>query len=227
VIAVSSYIKVQAQRRLPHDAEVYVINNAPDDRLFSLKPSEKPFILFLGRLEIYQKGLDLLLNAFALLVRKHPHIKLKIAGHGRGSELKVIRNLIDSLGLKDKAELIGFIRGDRKENLLSECLFLCLPSRFEGWPIAAVEAAACQKPVIGTNIPGLSEIVRDGETGLLVPPEDPKFLVKAMSFLIENDQERRTLGEAARKWAYNFKWDIVARRHEEFYIQVLETNSKV
>lgn len=221
VIAVSSSMKSLLQQRLSRNAKIRVINYAPDNSLFSLKPSENPFILFLGRLEIYQKGLGVLLKAFALFTKKYPSIKLKIAGRGREKEEYAIQELIRSLGLDDRVELVGFVKGQKKERILSSCLFLCMPSRYEGWGITAIEAAACQKPVIGTDIPGLSDVIRNGKTGLLVPPDDPILLSKAMIHLIENKETRLSLGLAAREWACLFTWDIVAQKQEDFYLKVV------
>ena len=94
---------------------------------------------------------------------------------------------------------------------------MCTPSRYEGWCIAAVEAAAASKPVIGTKIPGLVDAVRDGETGILVPSGDVGAIADAIRRLLDDPGERARLGAAGRIWAENFTWDRIARDQEQVY----------
>ena len=90
----------------------------------------------------------------------------------------------------------------------------------EGWCIAAVEASAACKPVLGTRIPGLQDAVRDGETGVLVPPDDVPALSEAMQHLLANADDRSRMGLAGRRWAENFTWEKVAADQERVYDSV-------
>ena len=87
--------------------------------------------------------------------------------------------------------------------------------------MAAVEAAAASKPVIGTRIPGLVDAVRDGETGHLVESGDVEALAQAMRQLLADPGERRRLGAAGRKWAEHFTWEQIARAQEQVYETVV------
>lgn len=80
----------------------------------------------------------------------------------------------------------------------ARCHILCMPSYMEGWPKVLVEAAACARPVVTTDVPGCRDVVRDGDTGLLVPPRDAGATAAALRRLIEDAALRRRLGEAAR-----------------------------
>lgn len=183
-------------------------------------PNEN-FILFMGRLQIYEKGLDLLLDAFKLFYQDFNNIKLIIAGDGR--DRNKLEKLIEKM---PNVEYIGKINGVEKERALNSCLFVCLPSRFESWNMVAIEAQANGKPVLGTNIPGLQDSVIDGETGILVEADNHEKLAESMKVLSGNNEIRNRLGDNARKWARNFDWDNIAREQEGFYIEILEKETE-
>ena len=103
---------------------------------------------------------------------------------------------------------------------MGHALFICIPSRYEGWGIVAIEAAAASKAVIGTNIPGLADAIRADETGLLVPSENPEALASAMNRLLGDAPLRKRLGQAGRKWATQFTWDRTAQAQEQIYLKV-------
>ncbi len=205
---------------------VKVIPFAPSEVLFKLSGREQNYILFMGRIDVYQKGLDLLLNAFVGVHRKHPEIVLKIVGKGTTKDETWLERLIVEHGLEGAVQRETFVTGERKFSLLSGAMFLCMPSRYEGWPMVAMEAAASAKTLIGTNAPGLSEIVQDGQTGFLVPPEDWRALGETMCALIENPELRRQVGEFAREWAGQFREEEIVRQRELFYQEVVE-NAKI
>ncbi len=98
-----------------------------------------------------------------------------------------------------------------------------MPSRFEGWGLAAVEASAAGKAVVATRIPGLADAVRDGETGILVEPESASALASGLRRLLEDPRERRRLGRSGRRWAERFTWDRVSAAQEEIYHLVTRT----
>ena len=109
---------------------------------------------------------------------------------------------------------------------MGHALFVCTPSRYEGWGIVAIEAAAAAKAVIGTDIPGLADAIRADETGLLVPSENPQALAIAMKRLLSDAFLRKRLGIAGRKWAARFTWDRTARAQEKVYLEVIKSRSE-
>lgn len=222
-ICVSPHMEREIRRRVATHSKTAFIANAPDAVLFSTESAEDDFILFLGRLELRQKGLDILIKSFAVVAQAYPRIKLRLAGPVNGKDKEKLDSMIEALGIYGRVEFVGSVWGQEKASILSRCLFVCMPSRYEGWPIVAMEAAACEKPVIGSNIPGIRDIVRHEETGLLVPTDNPQMLSEAMMHLIGNAELRQRLGRNARQWASDFTWDELAKRQEAQYVEMAKT----
>ena len=200
-------------------ARIDVIPNGVDRALLAAEPVDGKTILFLGRMEIYQKGIDVLLQAVSAVARRHPGIEVVIAGSGHDAGR--IEAMITDGGLSGCVRMVGRVDGDDKINLLRTCSFCVMPSRYEGWPVVAVEAAACAKPVIGTRIGGIEDAVIEDETGLLVDPGSVRSLAGAIQRLIEDDPLRKRLGQAARERASAYTWDRLAQQQRAVYERLL------
>ena len=186
-----------------------------DQSLFALESEPGEYIGFIGRLDVYMKGIDILLNALKKI--KNSTVTLKIAGSGPQKNIKSLIATIDTLKLKDRVTLLGKISDTEKRDFFKRSLFFVMPSRFEGWGISAIEAAACGKPVIGTDIPGLKDAIIDKKTGFLVESENSDELAVAIDTLLENKKLRNELGCNGKKWAKNFQWEEIAEQQEQFY----------
>jgi glycosyltransferase involved in cell wall biosynthesis len=112
---------------------------------------------------------------------------------------------------------------DEKKRLFRLATFVCMPSRFEGWNIAAIEAAASSKATIGSKISGLSDAIKDGETGILVPPENVEALAEKMALLLGDSNLRIRLGKNGYVWARKFTLERVAGIQEDFYREVFNS----
>jgi glycosyltransferase involved in cell wall biosynthesis len=219
VITSARSVRDEIEKRDPRK-RVTNIPNGVSEEFFALDPEEKPFILSLGRIDIYMKGLDLLLEAF--LRMRSPSVSLKIAGAGKPGDIKRLTDLIKRLNLEKRVQYLGRVEEQEKLELLRTCLFLAMPSRFEGWGITAVEANAAGKAVLGTRISGLTEAVDNNKTACLIEPERVDQLASAMDFLVENEDKRRRLGRQGREWARKFSWESIAEEQLAFYRTVLE-----
>ena len=221
IIAVSPSTALHLKRRARPNTPIHTVCNG-----VSLPPlaetREEDYILFFGRMDTYNKGIDVLLPAFARLKPAHPGVRLVLAGRGTEARLNELTSISRSLGISDGVELTGPVSEAEKWNLYAGALFTCQPSRYEGWGIAAIESGAAGKAVIGTEVPGLVDAIRPGRTGLLVPAEDPEALAGAMNRLLLNARMRADLGKNGRAWAANFSWDRIAREQERVYVRSLE-----
>ena len=152
-------------------------------------------VLFLSRLHP-KKCPDDLVKAFLKVVKKVPEAKLIFAG--KGEEEMKLKGLVSDLDLSDKVIFAGFVSEDEKWDLLRKCDVFVLPSVVEAFGITVIEAMACSKPVIATNVGPFPEIIRDGETGLLVPLHSPDELADAIIKLAFDGDKRIKMGEMAR-----------------------------
>jgi glycosyltransferase involved in cell wall biosynthesis len=181
--------------------------------------SPVPLIGYFGRLKKY-KSVDHLVRAFAFVLRVLPDARLVIVGHG--DDRTRLERLVATLRLADRVEFTGFVPEERKVDLLQEMWVNVTPSFKEGWGLTVVEANACGTPVVASDVPGLRDSVRDGETGLLYPYGDIPALTRAILRVLEDDALRMRLGVQARAWAKQFDWEVMATRAEELLRQRVE-----
>ena len=229
VVTISPSVQEQVRRRRASSASVECLYTGVDDRYFqlhSVEEEEEPYVLYFGRFDAHTKGIDLLLEAFGRVAAQFAGTKLILAGRSSADQRRRVERLIAAERLQERVTIVGdgAVGEDDKGELLRRSLFVCMPSRYEGWGIVAVEAAAAGKAVLATRIPGLVDAVREGETGLLVPPGDTGSLAAAMQQLLSERDLRRRLGSAGRAWARRFDWDSIARAQEESLLGAAEGN---
>ena len=224
IITVSPSVTEIIKKRYKEGKIYRLIYNGVSNELFSVNALEEDnYIAFLGRIDIYMKGLDTLFDAFSKI--KNKDVKLKLAGSGKERDLQILKSLSERLKIGDRVEFLGRISDDEKKDFLGRSLFVVMPSRFEGWGISAIESSACAKAVIGTNIPGLKDAIIHNKTGILVEPDRSDLLAREMERLMNNREMKIRLGINGRNWAKNFDWDKIAEEHEKFYLEVLKNNN--
>jgi len=198
---------------------------------------QEPMILFLARFDPYQKGLDRLLQAYAAAAPRLPGIRLELAGGGPPAAVTQVRAWATDLGLPiieaapgvpvaaagdgPLVVLRGRLEGQEAVDALQRCLFLALPSRYEAWPLVAIEAAACGRPVLGSDVIGVRDAAPATAHGWLVPPDDGAALAAGMVRLADDAALRAALGTRGRAWAAGFTWDALAARQEAVYLDLL------
>ena len=217
-VSVSPGLTKHIQQKYGSSKNVQTIYNGISDELFELEPEEDSFILFIGRMDVYMKGLDILIESFSRI--SDPTMTLKLAGVCSPKNEKKLKNLAEKYNVASRIEMLGYIDKEKKSELFRTCQFVCMPSRFEGWGIVAIEAAAAGKPVIGTRISGLSDAIIPNKTGILVSSENSEELTAAMNQLLGDEKLRQKMGLAGRVWARHFNWDEIAQKQEMFYYLV-------
>ncbi len=188
-----------------------VTYNGVDKSEFSAFPSyrsDAPYVFTLGRFE-YKKGFDLLIKAFNTVSKKYPRLYLFIGGSGE--EEAGLRNLISEWKMEEKVKLLGPLDRQRVVSLFKGCEFFVLPSRIEPLGIVNLEAMAAGKAVVATRVDGVPEIIKNGENGILVEPENPDKLAEAMLELLDDLELRKQMElknmQAVKK---KYSWEKVA-----------------
>lgn|SRR5574341_72851 len=152
---------------------------------------DEPLIGASGRL-IRQKGLDVLLDAFAIVRQRHPAARLVILGDG-----PLRRDLEDRASRLGLAAAVTFTGWRDDARTLTPALDVAVvPSRWEGFGMVTLEAMACAKPLVVSRVSALPEIVVEGQTGLCVPPDDPPALAEAIGQLLANPDHAARMGRA-------------------------------
>jgi glycosyltransferase involved in cell wall biosynthesis len=164
------------------------------------------------------KNHALLIEAFAQ-VRAHTPLYLLLVG---GGELEdAVRQQVAGLGLQERVRFLG-VRADVPAILNASDVFV-LSSRWEGNPLSVMEAMAAGLPVVSTAVGGVPELVREGETGLLVPSGDAAALARALQALVDDPARREAMGKAARQHAItHFDIRHTVRQYEALYERLLQ-----
>jgi len=157
-------------------------------------PREAQTLLFLGRLEP-EKGVFVLVEALARLAPAHPQLRAVLAGEG---DVDGVRKAAVAAGVAGRVELPGWVDGEAKAHLLARAGIFVLPSRFEGLPMALLEAQAAGLPVVATRVGGIPQAVRE-DNGRLAEPDNVASLVVALAPLLDNPAEAARMGARGRE----------------------------
>lgn len=171
-----------------------------------------PIILYLGRLKAY-KSIDVLIASFKLIIEKIPSASLVIAGSGE--EESHLKRLANQLGIGDKVIFAGKVSEQIKIEFLQKAWVMVNPSFMEGWGITTIEANACGTPVIGADVSGLRDSIKNLETGYLVPHGDSIGFADKIIKVIEDGKLRTRMSENSVVWANNFSWSSASNSFSE------------
>ncbi|MBD3358950.1 MAG: glycosyltransferase [Chitinivibrionales bacterium] len=221
IITVSPGTKDILIRMHVRNRNVTVIPNGIDPSLFKVPYSSGHYVLYLGRFDFFMKGIDTLLDAFSTLAGEWKDCpRLVMAGRASVEDEKRALKMCSERGILEMVDIRPNVTNGEKKLLLQDAQYLLLPSRFEGWGIVAIEAAAAGKMTIGSSISGILNAVRKGETGFLVEAGDVRGFSLKMKMLAADNELRRKHEPICRDWAAKFSWETAVQQHEEYY-QVL------
>jgi glycosyltransferase involved in cell wall biosynthesis/O-antigen/teichoic acid export membrane protein len=212
MIAVSEHVGASLRALNPTAAVEVIGNGLPPDAagtLFGLGTD----VLFVGRLEIAQKGLDLLVQAWALA---GPRIGGDLVLAGDGPDEARLRGLIEKAGLVDQIRLVGRVDGQEALALMGRARLVAMPSRFETFGMVAVEAMATGTPVVAFDIDALREVLPASCTRR-VQAFDVDRYADALVATYHDKVWIEAAAPAARQFAAGFDWDVLAVRQEAVY----------
>lgn len=213
VVAQGAFLAGEARGLGVPAARLKVIHNGV--RLSAPVPlPDAPDLLAVGSLS-QKKGLDVLLRALPQVVREAPAVRLVLAGEG--PEAERLRALAGELGLAGQVRFAGMVTGPAKADLFAAARIVVVPSRREPFSNALLEAMAAGRAVVATAVGGSQEVVEDGRSGLLVPPEDADALAAALIGLLRAPERTAALAQAARRRAEQFSWERMVDSYEALY----------
>jgi glycosyltransferase involved in cell wall biosynthesis len=188
-----------------------IYNGVPDVPLNPVpRAAAGPIVGAVGRLSP-QKGLDVLIRATALLPADVTCVLV-----GDGPLRTELEQLAESEGVADRVIITGWV--ERARDYLPALDVVAMPSRFEGFPLAAVEAMLACRALVATPVQSIPEAVQDGTTGLLVAPEDHRALASAIDELLRDADRREAMGRRGRALALErFTSRTMARSYEALY----------
>ncbi|MEU8530700.1 glycosyltransferase family 4 protein, partial [Streptomyces sp. NPDC048629] len=218
-IVVMNEADAESVRRINPKADVQVIANGVEQQeVDESRFGEGEYILFLGRIDLWQKGLDLLLSAYR---KGRPSLPLLLVGSGTEAEERKLRALLDRQG--GDVRWLGHAEDERKHELLLGSAFLVMPSRHETFGLVALEGMSYGKPVLHFNLPALRWMRDGGDVG--VPPFDVDALADGLRMLAADPQWRRRLGREARQAAQRYTWEEMTGRYVSLARHLLASGS--
>lgn len=184
------------------------------------EPSDR-IVLYVGRLD-REKGVSHLLEAMARVLLAVPQGRLVIAGKGvlEGNLVEMAR----SLHIDDRVTFMGYVQDEPLAALYRSADVLAVPSLYEPFGIVALEGMVCGRPVVASDVGGLTEIIVEDQTGLRVPPGDSSALARAIAHLLTDEQAAARMGAAARQRAeHEYNWARVAAQTAAAYTSTLSS----
>jgi glycosyltransferase involved in cell wall biosynthesis len=220
VTACSAYVLRSLDAFACTDARADIVPNGVDPGDFAPRDPKfrGTYVLGIGRL-VPQKGFDTLLEAFARAELEA--LELRIAGDGIERERLEAR--AQTLQLGGRVRFLGSVDRAEVARLVRDAAVFAFPSRGEPFGIALLEAMAGGVPAVAAAAGGIPELVRDGENALLVPPDDPDALARALERVADDEHLRARLSEGGRATARGLNWAHIAERYEAIYHRVVST----
>ncbi len=228
VFCVSQYLADLSKKAAPGISAAVVIPNGVDTEQFTpgkIKRDDlsskvgidldNKFVLVSVSSLVLHKGHSFVLQAISELRKTYPNIIYIIVGDG--AYRKDLEKQSKSLDLTECVKFIGAVELSFVPNILkSSDLFIlnCQKKPGEGFGIVFLEANACGLPVIAGNTGGVPDAVKDGETGILVDPENPEEIANAIEKLMTDAELQKTMGENGRKWAEELDWNNLIPRYK-------------
>jgi glycosyltransferase involved in cell wall biosynthesis len=214
-------------RVIPNGIDLDQYSELPPHGSFKKKfniPDNKRIVLYLGRIHRI-KGIDFAVRAFAILAKELEDIRLVIVGPDDGylEELKV---LIKVLKIENEVSVIGPLYGRSKLEAYVDADVYVLPSRYEIFPLSILEAYACGKPVIASNISGLRDLVVDGKTGFLAEQGNVEQLARCMLTLVEDHGRAEEMGFSGKLFVkQKFPMENIVDSLEDLYTEIVRVSS--
>ena len=218
IIVLSQYWKDFFEKELGCK-NVRILPNVIPSRDYCKRRIDFPLqALFLGELGIRKGIYDLLQIVTEHKAELEGRLVLHIGGNG---ETEKVQHYIESEGLLHIVKFEGWVSGEKKKQLLSQCDFYILPSYAEGLPISILEAMSYQMPILSTTVGGIPEVVENGINGILIQPGDKSALYQALMQLMSDEKLLISMGNASYRKVQPHFSENVRMALERLYTELL------
>jgi glycosyltransferase involved in cell wall biosynthesis len=212
MVAVSHHVGATLQALNP-DAAIEVIGNGIPSGAVLTRGARGDDVVFVGRLEIAQKGLDLLVQAWELASTR---IRGDLVLAGSGPDEDRLRDMVERAGLGDRVRFVGWVDEAGALELMAGARLVAMPSRFETFGMVAVESLATGTPVVAFDIDALREVLPTDCTRR-VPAFDVEAFAAELVSAHRDDGWIAAAAPLARRFAAGYDWDVLAARQEAVY----------
>lgn len=211
LIVLTGWMKEEIEARAP-GVRCWQIPNGLNEDDFAPRGEDCGDVVFLGRLDIDQKGLDLALDVMQAM----PETSGRLLIAGDGPDGRAVARMIGERGLGGRVEMLGRVEGLAKRELLRHARALLMPSRHEVFAFVPLEALAVGCPVIAFDLPGVREI-EAGRAIVRIPPYDTRAMRDALALWWLNPDEAAEAGRGGPEAVRRFRWDRLAQQQEAVY----------
>ena len=221
IITVSPQVKDFISKKT--NSKIIMIPNGIDLKYIQkIQPANRnnnPIVFFLGMLT-KGKGIADLIKSISIVKKDITNVKLFIGGSGPYED--ALRKLVTEFDLEENVTFLGFLNEEEKFSYMKSIDLFILPSHWESFPIVLLEAMACGKPIIATDIGGVSYAVNNGVNGYLYEPGDVKELTNKIIKLLLNKELMEQMGKENQKKSLDFNWDSIAEETKKVYFEILK-----
>lgn len=211
----------ERMKRLNPQIKSKIVPNGVDDAFFKITHSSPEYILYLGRFDLAQKGIDLLLESYKL-IEKEIRFPLVLAGYGPDG--KRIREIIKKLDLRNKVKIIGPTYKDKKMKILERTLFVSFPSKHDDLPVFSLEALAAGQPLVTFDIPEFS--IFNKRISYKAKPFSINSYAQCL-LAASKDKLLNKKRASCRAFAKKYSWEKTASEYDSFFKKILNKQSVV
>lgn len=207
IFAVSESTKNELIELGQPESKIDILYNAIDHDLFDKIKIDKyfePTICYIGRIKKY-KNLEAIIDVIPKILEVIPNLRLNIGGSG--DHVQNLKEYVNQKGLQNNIEFLGYLSEEQKAKEMAKSWLFVTMALKEGWGITVIEANAAGTPVIGSDVPGLRDSIKNNITGKLVDLNDPKKLSMVLIDLMNDKEKLNSMSNEAKNWASNFTWD--------------------
>ena len=195
-------------------------------RFCPVPTDEKPAAFVVGNVKTlkYCYGIDTLIRAFALVLKRHPQTDMRLLIAGTGPDRDQLIALCEELGIRQLVDFLGYIPNQELPKLYAKFDVSVSLSREESFGVVAVEAMSCGCPVVTSDAEGFCEVVDNNVTGFVVPKDNPEAAAEAIERFIDNPQLRATMGTSARQRVADlYDWERNVDTMMDIYKRVISS----